>query len=156
VAFAGTYGKRWREERAPYLPEDFDPRYFQCAPEDQQFPHFQGGEKIRCVHMAEHEVVEYTIPTLNVPVRFRFRDADVERKAVLDTVIVEPHQLRALLVWRASVPLRKKLTALAEILVGEPPQIKAILPISHRHGKPVFSRLSDAVRYLRQQRRGRA
>jgi hypothetical protein len=80
----------------------------------------------------------------------------VERKAVLDTVIVEPHQLRALLVWRASVPLRKKLTALAEILVGEPPQIKAILPISHRHGKPVFSRLSDAVRYLRQQRRGRA
>jgi hypothetical protein len=156
VALAGTYGESWRNERAPYLPADFDPRYFQCAPQDQQFPHFQGGEKIRCVHMAAHEVVEYTIPTLNMPVRFRFRDVDVERKAVLDTVIVEPHRLRAMLVWRASVPLRKKLTALTEVQVGEPPQTQTVRPIGARHGKPVFSRLALAVRYLRQQRGGRA
>ena len=155
VALAGTYGDRWRQERAPYLPADFDPRYFQCAPQDQQFPHFQGGEKIRCVHMAEDAVVEYIIPSRSVPVSFRFSDAEVDRQAVLDTVIVEPNQLRALLVWRASVPLRKKLTALAEILVGEPPQTAAVFPVGHRHGKPVFARLSEAVRWLRQQRQGR-
>ena len=53
--------------------------------------------------------------------KFRFHDIDVDRVAVLDTVIVEPHCLRIMLVWRASVPLRKKLLALQEILIGEPP-----------------------------------
>ena len=60
---------------------------------------------------------------------------------MLDTVIVEPHRLQAMLVWRASVPLRKKLTALTEVQVGEPPQTQTVRPIGARHGKPVFSRL---------------
>jgi hypothetical protein len=155
VALAGTYDERWRDERAPYLPADFDPSYFQCAPLDQQFSHFRGGERIRCIHMAEQEVVDYIIPASLVPIRFRFRDADVERSAVLDTVIVEPHLARALLVWRASVPLRKKLTALQEVWVGEPPPAPST-PCAYRRGKPVFRGLAAAIRWLRRSRGGLA
>jgi hypothetical protein len=36
IKFAGTYDERWRAERFPFLPEDFDPQYFQSAPLDQQ------------------------------------------------------------------------------------------------------------------------
>jgi hypothetical protein len=154
AALAGSYDKRWRDERAPYLPVDFDASYFQCAPLDQQFPLFRGGERIRCVNMAQCEVVDYVIPPLHVPVKFRFHDIDVERAAVLDTVIVEPHLMRVMLVWRASVPLRKKLTALQEVLVGELPQ-SAAGPVVYRDGKPVFARLSDATAWLRQHRGGR-
>ena len=156
VALAGTYDERWRNERAPYLPADFDLQYFQCAPLDQQFPRFRGGEKIRCIHMAEQEVVVYIIPTLNLPVRFRFRDTDVERTALLDTAIVEPHLGRALLVWRASVPLRKKLTALTEVFVGETPARANWQPIGYRQDKPVFTHLASASAWLRQRRGGRA
>lgn len=155
IALAGTYDERWREERAPYLPADFDSRFHQCAPLDQQFPHFRGGELIRCINMSGREVVAYLIPKLEVPVMFRFRDADVRRTAVLDTVTLEPHLSRAMLVWRASVPLRKKLTALQEILVGERPRASGQV-IGHRHGKPVFAGLDAALQALHGPGRGRA
>src|SRR5262249_44792319 len=34
--FAGTYGEKWQTERLPLLPEDFDERFYLCAPADQQ------------------------------------------------------------------------------------------------------------------------
>src|SRR4029079_3507430 len=34
--FAGTYDDAWRESRWPLPPEDFDPRFFNVAPIDQQ------------------------------------------------------------------------------------------------------------------------
>lgn len=156
LALAGTYDERWRAERAPYLPADFDTHYFQCAPLDQQFPHFRGGENICCVHMAEQAAVNYVIPKSDVPVRFRFRDADVVRTAVLDTITVEPHLSRAMLVWRASVPLRKKLAALQEVLVGKQPTRTNKKPIGYRHDKPVFAGLAEAIGWLRERRGGRS
>jgi hypothetical protein len=153
VTLAGTYDERWREERAPYLPADFDSRYFQCAPRDQQFPLFAGGEILRCVHMAEQEVVAYRIPTFSVPVRFRFGDGEVERQAALDTVTLEPHLGLAMLVFRASVPLRKKLTLLLEVQVGARPAAESQeRPLRRRGGKPVFGGLDATLRWLRQQR----
>ncbi len=34
ATFAGTYDEAWRKKRAPYLPADFAPRFFQAAPQD--------------------------------------------------------------------------------------------------------------------------
>lgn len=115
IGFAGTYDARWRDERAPFLPADFDLLFYQCAPKDQQFPHFRGGEKIRCVQMAEQRVVTYVMPRLRIPVLFRFVNEEITREGVLDTVTLEPHLGLTTLVWRAKVPLRKKLTALQQI-----------------------------------------
>lgn len=152
IVYAGTYDARWREERAPFLPADFDSRYFQSAPVDQQFPHFRGGERIRCVHMAAAPVVQYVIPLLRVPVRFHFVDREVERIGVLDTVILEPHLARAMVVWRARVPLGKKLNMLREISVGEPPRIRTGRPVGRRNGKPVFAGIDETIRWLRELR----
>src|SRR4029079_1545920 len=45
--FAGTYDKAWQRTRAPYLPDDFDPRYFHAAHPDLVCKrHLQGGEII--------------------------------------------------------------------------------------------------------------
>ncbi|NVB38569.1 DUF2169 domain-containing protein [Pseudenhygromyxa sp. WMMC2535] len=147
-AFAGTYDERWRAERCPFLPEDFDDRYFQCAPLDQQFPHFRGGELIRCVHMAERSVVTYRIPEQAPPVSFDFVAGRVERRAVLDTVILEPHHERVRLVWRASAPLTKKLTDLRGVDVGEQPLPARDGIIGYRRGKPVFPGIAATLRWL--------
>lgn len=32
LRYAGTYDQHWMDERLPFLPEDFDLRYFQSAP----------------------------------------------------------------------------------------------------------------------------
>jgi hypothetical protein len=152
IAYAGTYDARWRDERAPFLPADFEPRYFQSAPEEQQFPHFQGGERIRCLHMAAEPVIQYLIPSLRLPVRFSFADRTVEHLGVLDTVILEPHRALAMLVWRTRVQLGKKLNVLREIFVGEQPRAHSRQPISYRNGRPVFSGLDAAIRWLRASR----
>ncbi len=148
---AGTYDPRWLDEVYPYLPNDFDSRYFQSAPEDQRFVHFVGGERLRCVHMAAEASVTYAMPTLQVPVRFTFIDDVQERSGALDTVILEPHLGLATLVWRASVPLGKKLNALRDIRVG-PRGADDHGVVGRRNGKPVFEGLDAAVRSLRQQR----
>jgi hypothetical protein len=149
VAHAGTYDQRWLDEVCPFLPADFDPRYHQGAPPDQWFPLFQGGEKIRCVHMARAPVVEYRIPRIRLPVRFRFADRNEEKHGRLDTVILEPDLGRMQLVWRASVPLGKKLVLLREIEVGERPFRETDHYLGARRGKPAFRGVEATLRWLR-------
>ncbi len=146
--FVGTYDDAWRRGQAPYLPRDFDPLYYQCAPVDQRFPHFRGGERICCVNMGPDPIVDYVMPSISMMLRFRFFNRDVERRGTLDTVILEPHLRRAQLVWRASVPLGKKLTDLREVWVG--PQVPdERLLVGYRDGRPVFRSLAAAVRWVR-------
>ncbi|MEM9462924.1 MAG: DUF2169 domain-containing protein [Myxococcota bacterium] len=148
AGFTGTYDQRWRDEIAPFLPADFDDRYFQAAPVDQHFPPFEGGERIRCVHMAHQPVVEYRLPRIELPIRFRFRGGDRIQHPMLDTVVVEPHESRALLTWRTSVVLGKKLNELIEIGIGPAPASPG--PVGRRRGKPLFENLDTLVRWRRQ------
>lgn len=148
VRLAGTYDQAWLDQHAPYLAPDFDDHYYQCAAADQWFPHFRGGELIRCVHMASEPVVSYRMPSLDVPGRFHFVDRVEQRQGVLDTVILEPHLSRAQLVWRMSVPLGKKLPDLRAIELG-PPIADATAIIGRRDGKPHFAGLGAAIRWLR-------
>ena len=49
---AGTYDEDWLSERHPLLPEDFDPRFWQCAPEDQIVqPWLKGDEGYRLTNL---------------------------------------------------------------------------------------------------------
>ncbi|MBL9106704.1 MAG: DUF2169 domain-containing protein [Myxococcales bacterium] len=148
---AGTYDQVWLDRHAPFLPPDFDPQYHQCAPEDQQIPHLRGDEVLRCVHMAARPVVQYVVPRLRVPVRFRGVDGEILREARLDTVILEPDRMRAQLVWRCSVPVGKKPSDLREIRVGEHPDDRPEI-VGNRDGKPIFRGLDAAVRTLRKRR----
>lgn len=150
---AGTYDRRWRSEVCPLLPEDFDPHYFQAAPEDQQFPHFRGGERIRCVRMADEPVVEFRIPEQQVLVHFDFGDDLRHGAGVLDTVVLEPHLHRMHLSWRASTPLTKQILRLRGVWVGEPPSRDG--PVGRRRGKPLFAGLGAYVRWVRQSRGAR-
>lgn len=152
IALAGTYDAKWLEYCCPFLPADFDPRYHQAAPKDQQFPRFSGGERIRCIHMASRPVVEYEIPTRQIPVRFRFVQGLVEREAELDTILLEPHLEQATLIWRASAPLTKKLVDLRAIEAGEQPSVERTGVIGYRRGKPVFPGLTATLRWLRRRR----
>lgn len=148
LSYAGTYDQRWLDELYPFLPPDFDPRYHQGAPQDQWFPLFQGGERIRCVHMASSPVVEYRIPRLLLPVTFHFVDRREERIGRLDTVILEPHLGRMQVVWRASVPLGKKLVRLREIEIGERPRRETDHYLGVRRGKPAFHGIEATLRWL--------
>src|SRR5690606_30217736 len=42
IRYAGTYDQHWVDDVFPFLPPDFDNRYYQAAPEDQQCSYLQG------------------------------------------------------------------------------------------------------------------
>jgi hypothetical protein len=140
LKFAGTYDQRWRDERFPFLPEDFDPQYFQSAPADQQVAHFEGDEVVRCLNMTENGAFEARVPSFDFPLVFRFRNREVRTTPRLDTLIIEPARGRVMAIWRASVPLGRKMHALREVVVGPQPTPTAI---AGKNGKRRFNSLED-------------
>jgi hypothetical protein len=120
VGYAGTYDEKWQEERLPFLPEDFDSRFFNAAAEDQQVDHLRGGETVRCTNMTPSGSFSFVVPTIELPIVFEFRDRSQTVQPVLDTLVLEPDVPRVMLVWRASTALERKPTALRGVVVGAP------------------------------------
>lgn len=118
IGFAGTYDERWQKERLPFLPEDFDERYFNSVAEDQQVERLQGGETVRCTNMTPSGSFSFVVPRVRLPIVFEFRDRRHSVQPTLDTLIVEPDVPRVMLVWRASTVLGRKMNALRGVLVG--------------------------------------
>ncbi len=119
LAYAGTYDQRWQDEVFPFLPADFDDRYYQAAPEDQQIDFPKGGDELVLVNLTPEGRARLRLPILAVPVTFLPRDGGpAPADPVLDTIVIEPDRRRLTLSWRASRPLRRNIFELGEVLVG--------------------------------------
>ncbi|MBI2899867.1 MAG: DUF2169 domain-containing protein [Planctomycetes bacterium] len=116
---AGTYDKNWIENVAPFLPADFDDRFYQCAPEDQQTDFLRGGETVELENLAPQGKLSFAIPKIDVPVVFMLKSGEHEETcAVCDTLLIEPDLGRFTLAWRASRPLRRNVFEVAQVVVG--------------------------------------
>jgi hypothetical protein len=103
--FAGTYDDRWKTERAPFLPGDFDYRYFQAAyPELVSGSHFRGRERVFAENVSLSGPISVDLPGITPSVKTVFDRTARTAPAVLDTVILEPEEARLALVWRQMVP----------------------------------------------------
>jgi hypothetical protein len=120
LPFAGTYDQKWLDERAPFFPDDFDFRYFQCAPADQQMPYPTGGEQVYLENLTPGGVKRFQLPKLSVPVLFVPHRGDAKQQnALIDTVLIEPDRKRFMLTFRASFPLGNSIFELRQIIVGK-------------------------------------
>lgn len=137
-AFAGTYDEQWMNQQFPFLPLDFDDRYFQSTPADQQTHHLQGGEEILCTGMRPDGQLRCAVPRLRVDTLALYKDHEVAQQAVCDTLILEPNVPRLSLLWRTAFPLTRRVADLREIIVGDKP---AQPPIAAN--KPTFRSLSE-------------
>ncbi len=116
---AGTYDQHWQDNVFPFLPGDFDPLYFQCAPEDQRIDFPRGDEQVVMVNLTPDGRREFPLPTRNIPIIFFRRRADrVEMRGTLDTILFEPDAGRFTMSWRASLPLARDILELQQIVVG--------------------------------------
>jgi len=140
VKYAGTYDKKWLDDRFPFLPNDFDEQYFLSASQDQQLPSLVGGEMVRCLNMTPERLLTLTVPTLEVPVTYFFRDRTENVTPKLDTFLIEPDEGRVLITWRCRIVLGRKLNALREIKVGHIPTVSQSMK-----GKPHFASIADFI-----------
>ena len=121
--FAGTYDQNWIDNIFPFLPADFDERYFQSAPADQQIDYLEGGEDVVLLNLTPEGRTAFKVPRIAVPVTFYLKNHEAkETTAVCDTIIVEPDLRRFLLIWRASLPLKKNMFEITQVVAGRMPR----------------------------------
>ncbi len=105
VKYAGTYDEQWKKERSPFLPRDFDYRFFQSAyPELITQKYLKGNEKVYAVNVWADGPIKFNIPDITLRLKTIFEQKLIEEDAMLDTVILEPEENRALLIWRQMIP----------------------------------------------------
>jgi hypothetical protein len=120
VSFAGTYDDRWMKTRQPLLPDDFDERFFQIAPADQQSPGFlRGGEPVVLYRLTPAGELRFSLPKVFLGFETYFYDGsqEIHRERRLHTVIIEPDYPRVSLVWHTSLRCHFKVQKLDRTLV---------------------------------------
>jgi hypothetical protein len=115
ASWAGTYDERWQQDRAPYLPRDFDPRFFQVAPPGLVAPPLRGGERVEVLGAHPWGRLSFALPTVQVGVTYQVNGSSQPRPARLDTVIIEPEAARVVLVWRSVLACDKQLLRVREV-----------------------------------------
>lgn len=145
---AGTYDQAWIERRAPFWPDDFDYRYFQSAPEDQQIPFPQGGEEVVLRNLTPGGHLGFVLPELRMPVFFFLHDGSEQRLTpVVDTLVIEPELGRFTMTWRTSLPMRRSCFDVRRIIAGELPD--RWQRERRVRGKPFYRNLEELARARR-------
>ena len=120
LEYSGTYDDRWQKTRFPLLPENFDERHYQAAPEDQQVvDHLHGGEAVKLENLSSTGVLTFTLPKIRFTFTTRFGKERVEHRAKLSSVIIEPEIPRLMMVWHSSLECHHKVDQLDETIIGQ-------------------------------------
>jgi len=119
ACYAGTYDQAWLDHECPFLPHDFDDRYFQAAPLDQRIPIPQGPIPVELSHLSADGDCRFVLPAMNAAVHVFPRQGRAERHfAQLDTIVIEPDRGHCTLTWRYTRPLVNDMFEIAQVLVG--------------------------------------
>lgn len=123
ISYAGTYDDAWLADHFPFLPPDFDPRYYQAAPPDQQTDYLQGGEDVLLLNLTKQERAGFKVPQMQVPVTFFLKKNQHEQvHAVIDTLVIDTDAGKVEITWRTSRVLKKDMFEIPQILIGEMPR----------------------------------
>jgi hypothetical protein len=143
ISYGGTYDQAWLDTRYPLPPVDFDERFHQSAPPDQQVRAIRGGEEILLKHMHPDGEILLILPRLDLSLTFLFKGQDDQRFQVTpDTLTLFPSERKFTATWRCAVDCAKKLTSLRQVVIGEkPPRWYAM----QRSPKPHYRSLSEMM-----------
>ena len=115
-SYAGTYDKAWLEQRAPYLPKDFDARFFNAAhPDLVAGRYLEGGEKVEALNVSPGGVLRFRLPAARLAAAARIAGREEAARLNLETVLIEPDDARLSLLWRGAVPCDKRALKVEEV-----------------------------------------
>ena len=119
AGYAGTYDQAWLDRRFPFLPEDFDDRYYQAAPSDQQLPIPGNALQVALDGFTPDGPRHFALPQFHAPVQIEPRRGPTEVHAGrLDTIVFEPDEARFTMTWRVTRPLRRSVFDIRRARVG--------------------------------------
>lgn len=120
-AHAGTYDARWKRDRMPLLPTDFDPRFHQVAPPDQVLPGYvAGGELVTITSVRPGgDGFHFAVPVVRPTVVVRIANERHTPPVRCDTLAIDCEAEKISLVFRATLPVAGVVSDLAWIKVEE-------------------------------------
>ena len=119
VNYAGTYDDAWQTTRAPYLPDDFDKRFFNMAHPDLIYPgYMQGGEPVAISGMHPNGKLQFNIPHIKVAANVKIKNRIETPGFNLETLIVEANQLQLSMVMRAAVRCDKAALKISDVTIN--------------------------------------
>lgn len=117
--YCGTYDDEWTSTRAPYLPKDYDVKFMNSAPADQQYNGFLvGGEQVTIKGMHPNGDINFALPEIKLRCRVRKNGQDFTPPFFLETLILNPNQLQLSMVWRSSLECDKHMLKIDEIAIS--------------------------------------
>lgn len=120
AAHAGTYDQIWLDEVFPFLPQDFDERYYQAAPLDQQLAIPAGPLDVSLLNFTPDGSRQFTLPYFEAPVHvFPKKGEREDFIARLDTIVFEPDLERLSMTWRVTRPILRSIHEVDQVLVGK-------------------------------------
>jgi hypothetical protein len=121
IEYGGTYDQNWIDNVFPFLPADFDERYFQMAPSDQQIDLPRGGEEVQLVNLTEKGRTSFRLPPTGLEMTlFKSGTKAFEGVLVPDTILFDLENRRFSLVWRISQRIHRTILDFSECWVGPP------------------------------------
>jgi len=119
VDFVGTYDEAWQTQRAPYLPDDFDRRFFNMAHNNLIYPgYLEGGEQVRITNMHTTGDMQFNLPQVNLLSQVEMNNRRENPAFNLETLLLEPNQLQLSMVWRAALPCDKQALKIKDITIS--------------------------------------
>ncbi|WP_418648814.1 DUF2169 family type VI secretion system accessory protein [Thauera butanivorans] len=124
MRYAGTYDEVWSNTRRPLQPIDLDPRHWQIAPPEQQYPgYLRGGEEVMLTHLVPPAIapkgrLSFQVPKLSLSFETRFYDNTRERsRSRIHTLILEPDHPRIGVVHHMALPCHPKVNLLDRTII---------------------------------------
>lgn len=119
AGLGGTYDQDWQTQRAPYLPDDYDPGFLNAAPLDQIYPGFlQGGEPIQIVGMHPDGDFQFNLPYVGLSNKTIIKDELFSAPFHLETLSLYPNQKTLAMTWRAAIPCFRGSTSVQQIIIN--------------------------------------
>ena len=115
-SFAGTHDETWQQKRVPYLPEDFDNRFFNAAHPDLVCnTYLKGGEPVAITNMSPNGPLKFKLPVCDIEAAVHIAGKTENPHLSLETVLIEPNATRFSMLWRAGVECDKKVLKVKQV-----------------------------------------
>lgn len=101
----GTYDAQWQSSRAPLLPTNFSPVFWQSAPEDQRLPRHIGTDLAVEITGLEAELLRYPLPLLSLLTSTRIAGKWHPKVPDLQTIFIDLDKRKVNLTYLASWPI---------------------------------------------------
>jgi hypothetical protein len=125
VRYAGTYDERWKRERAPVFPVDFDTRHNACAsPGLWSSAPLKGDEPVEVLGCTPDGAPwRFRLPIYEPSFTCVIRGEEQELPTHLDTFFIDAEERKVELTWRAVVKLPRKSELVERIEVNAAPNL---------------------------------